>query len=428
MSGIVVTGLGLAVPVGLSVPDAWERAVRGASAIDRVRRFDPGDSSCATAEVPPFVLADRLRVPKNEKFMGTSVRLAMHAAHSAVAASQLDLAAVDPFRIALYTGSGQTGLDNAEFFGAYEIAWTGEVEKDYANLGGRASRALDRFWSLRTLANAGVGLLATELAATGASDNFVQGDTASAVAVAAGARELADLRCDVAIVGGYDSLLNVSDYLAYREAALLSAAPAGDAYRPFDERRDGLVLGEGAGFLVLERAADAARRGAPIVGELLGTGFAIESTNRLESKTSPAALRAAIEAALNGSTPDFVIAHGIGTREGDRSEATLIAELVGRDVPVTALKGLTGYLGAATGAVELVLALEAARRRVVPPIARHERRDPACDLALVAGRPLQLTPARPTGLCISWSWFGQCAAIAVRPWIGNGAVAPSVSH
>jgi 3-oxoacyl-[acyl-carrier-protein] synthase II len=196
--------------------------------------------------------------------------------------------------------------------------------------------------------------------------------------------------------------------------ALLSALPAGDAYRPFDQRRDGLVLGEGAGFLVLERAADAERRRAPIVGELLGAGFATESTARLESKTSPATLRAAIETAAGGRTPDFVIAHGIGTVEGDRSEARLIEEVVGPDVPVTALKGLTGYLGAATGAVECVLALEAARHRLVPPIARHERRDPACRLSLVAGRPQQLASDQPMGLCVSWSWFGQCAALAVR--------------
>ena len=412
---IVVTGVGLAIPIGLSVPDAWDRAVRGESAIDRIRRFDPGGSACATAaEVPPFALGERLRVPKNEKFMGASVRLAMHAARSAVAASGLDLAAIDPYRVSLYTGSGQTGLESSEFFGAFEIAWTGDVQKDYANLGGRAARALDRFWSLRTLANAGVGLLATELGVTGASDNFVQGDTAPVYAIAAGAHELAEGRCDVAIVGGYESLLNISDYLAYREAGLLSAAPAGDAYQPFDERRDGLVLGEGAGFLVLEREADAERRRAPIAGELFGVGFATESTNRLESKTSPATLRAAVDRATAGRTPDFVIAHGIGTVEGDRAEARLLEAVVGTDVPVTALKGLTGYLGAATGAVECALALEAARHHLVPPIARHQRREPACRLSLVAGRTHRLTSDQPMGLCLSWSWFGQCAALAVR--------------
>jgi 3-oxoacyl-[acyl-carrier-protein] synthase II len=410
--------MGLVVPPGSSVDDVWERSLRGDSGIGVLRRFDPQGHRCTAAgEVEAFTLATCLKNPKNEKFMGVSVRYAVRAAKMAVAASGLDLAALDPFRTAVYTASGQTGLESSEFFGAFEIAWTGDQAVDFANLGGRAARALDRYWSLRTLSNGGLGLISAELGAKGPSHNFVQGDTASAMAISAAAGDLTANRCDVAVVGGYESLLNVSDYLAYEDAGLLSGADPPDAYRPFDRRRDGLVLAEGAAFLVLERCEDAQRRGAPIVGELLGVGCAMDTTWRMDANESERTLRAAVRDAAGGSSVDFVVAHGIGTPAGDRAEARALESVVGPGVPVTAMKSLTGYLGAATGAVELALALQAARARLVPPVARLEELDEDCHLSLVTSAARALQSERPSVLCVSWSWFGQCSALAARAWI-----------
>jgi 3-oxoacyl-(acyl-carrier-protein) synthase len=413
--GLAVTGMGLVVPLGLSVEEAWDRALSGGSGIGPMCRFDVAGYGCtASAEVGTFDLAGSLRFPKNEKFMGQSVRCAMRAARAAISSSGIDLSSVDPYRIALYTGSGQTGLESAELFAALEFGWTGEEEKDFANLGGRASRLLDRYFSLRTLSNAGLGLLSAEIGAKGPSDNFVQGDTASALAVTSGLHDLLEGRADVAIVGGYESLLTESTFLAYDKAGLLSASDPDRAYRPFDCERDGIVLGEGAAFLVLERYEDARRRGAPILGEVAGTGSAMETVDARHAKASEAAARAAIAEAVGGSPVDLVVAHGIGTVEGDRREVGLLASLVGPEVPVTAFKGQTGYLGAASALAELCLALEAVRRRSVPPIARHAAADPDCPLNLVTRRACRLPRECPTALCLSWSWLGQCAALAVR--------------
>lgn len=415
--GVAVTGMGLVAPTGLSVDEAWERGVRGASGIGPLRRLADTGPCTAGAEVAPFELTPSLRFPKNEKFMATGVRCAMRAARDAIVRSSLDLTGLDPYRIALYTGSGQTGLESVDLFEALEFAWTGEEQKDFANLGGRASRLLDRYFSLRTLSNAGLALLSVEIGAQGPSDNFVQGDPASAFAIASGFHDLLEGRADVAIVGGYESLLNVSTFLAYGKAGLLSPSDPSRAYRPFDRDRDGIVLGEGAAFLVLERLEDARARGAPIVGEVTGTGSAMETVDSVEAKASPSALRAAVAAAGGDAPPDLVVAHGIGTREGDRREAALLESLLGPDVPVTALKSQTGYLGAASAAAEVCLALQALRHGSAPPIARHETADPGCPLDLVTGqaRPLRpLTADRMTALCLSWSWLGQCAAVAVR--------------
>jgi 3-oxoacyl-(acyl-carrier-protein) synthase len=417
MSGsfeVAVTGMGLAVPLGLSVDEVWNRSVRGESAIGPRRRFDASAyPSAAAAEVPPFEVAASLREPKNEKFMNQSVRCAMHAVKSAIGSSGIELATLDPYRVALYAGSGQTGLESAEMFGALGFQWTGEEERDNANMGGRASRLIDRYFSLRSLSNAGLGLLSAEIGAQGSSDNFVQGDPASALAVAAGLHELAEGRADVAIVGGYESLLNVSTFLAYEKAGLLSPSDPALAYRPFDRERDGIVLGEGAAFLVLERTEDARRRGATILGEIIGAGSAMETGDSVDAKACEAGMRAAIEAA-GGVTPDLVVAHGIGTADGDGREARVLASLVGPQVPVTAFKSQTGYLGAASAAVELCLTLQALRRGCVPPIARHAAADPDCTLNLVAGRARPLGKAGASALCLSWSWLGQCAAVAVR--------------
>jgi 3-oxoacyl-(acyl-carrier-protein) synthase len=412
---VAVTGMGLVVPPGSSVDEAWDRALRGESGISPLRRFPVDGYPCAAgAEVAPFDLAGSLRLPKNEKFMGTSVRCAMRAAAAAIASSGIDLASVDPYRIALYTGSGQTGLESADMFDALELGWSGEEEKDFANLGGRASRLVDRYFSLRTLSNAGLGLLSAEIGARGPSDNFVQGGTASALAVASGLHDLREGRADVAVVGGYDSLLTVSTFLAYEKAGLLSASDPSRAHRPFDRERDGIVLGEGAAFLVLERGEDARRRGAPVLGEIAGAGFALDAVDGADANALEGAARAAIAEASGDSPVDFVVAHGIGTLEGDCREAQGLASLLGPRVPVTALKGLTGYLGAATASAELCLALQALGHRSVPPVARHAAPDPGFPLDLVAGRARPLKKDRSTALCLSWSWLGQCAALAVR--------------
>jgi 3-oxoacyl-(acyl-carrier-protein) synthase len=408
--------MGIATPAGLSVPAVWQRWLASESAITSSHRFDPKQGHGIPAgEVPAFDIRPSLRIAKNEKFMTPAVRFAIYAAVEAVKEAQLDLNTIDPYRIAIYTGSGQTGLESSDFFANLEISAGVDDATDFANMGGRAARMLDRYFSLRTLSNAGLGLLSIELGAKGPSDNFVQDDTASATAIACGFRDLEEGRCDVAIVGGYDSLLTPSNFLAYDKASLLSRSDAAFAYRPFDRHRDGLVLGEGAGFLVLERAEDASKRGAPIVGQLIGSGSAIEVEDSAHAKASDTALRAAIRDAADGCTVDGVIGHGIGTRDDDRRESSVLSSVIGNEMPVTGLKSLTGYMGAATAAVEFIMALQAARERVLPPVPRLDTVDEDCELDLVRRTARSMPAINPTILNMSWSWFGACAVLASRP-------------
>ncbi len=398
---VAITGAGVALATGLDMRTVTERALRGESGICALTRFDPGVFPCrAAAEAPAVELRGRLRLPKNEKFMSRSVSLAIHAALEAMAGPAPEIPA-DPSRFGIYTATGQTGLEASEFFAAMEVADTGTAEGDYRNLGGRASRLVDPYWSLRTLPNALPGLLAAELGARGPSGNFVQGDTASAHALASACFDLAEHRCDMALVGACDSLLTVSTYLAYERAGLLSPSAAGRAYRPFDRTRDGIVLGEGAAFVVLEREADARRRGARIRGEIV----AVELSQRLED---------AVDRAGRGFAADAVVARGIGTYEDDRQETAALAGLGFDRVPLTALKSITGYIGAATALAELCVALTAAQQRAMPPVAHLEAPDEDSPLDLIAGDARPLHARQPALLCLSGSWSGGWAAIAAR--------------
>jgi 3-oxoacyl-[acyl-carrier-protein] synthase II len=216
------------------------------------------------------------------------------------------------------------------------------------------------------------------------------------------------------LAGGYDCLLLPSIYLAYERAGLLSTTPPERAHRPFDRSRDGLVLAEGAAFVVLERRTRAEARGATIFAELIGVGFAQRVDDRASPKIAGDAARLAIRDAAGDLQPDVVIAHGIGTREDDAREAALLAELGLDATPVTAFKGFTGYLGAATAVTELCIGILGARQRAVPPVARLESPDEGCPLDLVASAPRAIDADTPTLLALSWSWSGQCAAVAAR--------------
>jgi len=412
---VAITGIGLVTPLGLSTAEHVERSYKAESGIGPIHTFEVEGHACtAAAYVPAFDLVSSLRFPKNHKFMNHSVICAMRAAREALEQSRVDLEKEDPARVAIYTGSGQTGIEYENYFQALAAAWNGNAEMDFKDLGGMPSHLIDRYIVLRTLSNSGLALLSTEFGIKGPSANSVQSDTASAQALEFSYCDLMEGRCDVALAGGYDSLLGVSSFLSYEKAGLLSGSAPDQAYRPFDQRRDGLVLGAGAGFLVLERWEHAEARGAQVLGELCGIGCAME-TDESKATRNPETLKGVLHAAIAPEDIDFVIARGIGTREEDHREAESISELLGTEIPVTALKSQTGYLGAATAAVELGLGLSCARRGFVPAIARHAAADPDCALNLVAhqARPLGQDGWR-LGLFLSYSWGGQVAAVAAR--------------
>jgi 3-oxoacyl-(acyl-carrier-protein) synthase len=411
---VAITGAGLVTPLGLTAAENVARSGRGESGIGPARAFSvEGHAARALASVAEFELEACLRFPKNYKFMGRSVQFAMRAAKEAMDQAGLDARQLDAARFGIQVGSGQTGVEYDHFFPSLIMAWDQGREMDYRYLGGLPSHLIDRYICLRTLANGGLALLSTEFGIRGPNGNFTQKDTASAQALEAAYLDIEEERCDVALAGGYDSLATPGNFLAYEQAGLLSHADPGEAYRPFDAQGDGLVLGEGAGFVVLERWEHAEQRGATILGEFCGAGTAMGGEQGWRPAWAPKTICEAARQALDGARPDFVVAAGLGTAAEDQCEAQALSTLAGAGVPVTALKSQTGYMGAGTAAAELAFGLLCARQGFVPAIARH-RGAAGGAVDLVTGQPRPISDAQPLGLFISCSWGGEAAAVAAR--------------
>ena len=415
MPRVAITGIGLVTPLGLTAADNVARSIRGESGIGPAQAFAvEGHAAQALATVAEFELESCLRFPKNYKFMGRAVQFAMRAAREAIDHSGIDPRRMDASRVAIHVGSGQTGVEYDHFFPSLIMAWDAGREMDYKYLGGLPSHLIDRYICLRTLANGGLALLSTEFGIRGSNGNFTQKDTASAQALQAAYLDLLEERCDVAVAGGYDSLATTGNFLAYEQAGLLSHLDPAEACRPFDTQADGLVLGEGAGFLVLERWEHAVERGATILGEFLGGGSAMGANEQWRPAWTTETICQATDQALVEARPDFVVASGMGTVEEDHAETAALSSIIGSGAPVTALKSQTGYMGAGTAAVELGLGLLCARQGFVPPIARHTQAGPAGGLDLVSRSPRHLEQTEPLGLFLSCSWGGAVAALAAR--------------
>lgn len=413
----MITGMGLTTPLGDTVADAWERCVSGRSGIGACTRFDTGGHAChAAGLVPAYELKD-LRAPKNQKFMNAGARHLVHATQRALAGAALSMEGLSPSRVAVHVGSGRVGPEPSEFFRAFAVARTPEGSPDWNQLGGRASRLVDPYFPLRTLSNSGAALLAMEICARGPSTNFVQSDVASALALNAAFWDLKEGRCDVAIAGGFDCLVTPASYLAFEKRGLLSAHPPEDALRPFDRDADGLVLGEGAAALVLERLSDARARSAQILAEIDGIATSVSASHSMEPFPDSAAISATVGRAAGApSDLDFLVASGFGLPDADCKEAAILADVVGNQVPVTAFKGLTSYLGAATALVEIALGVMALNQRIIPPIARHGQPAEGIGINLVS-QPIALEANKTcSALFLSNSWTGQSAAVYVKGW------------
>jgi 3-oxoacyl-(acyl-carrier-protein) synthase len=428
-STVVVTGIGVCAPVGLGVPDAWDRLLAGASGVAAPREDLPLHGA-ATA-IAPCPAADRpppLRVAKHRKYAGRATACALHAVHEAIAQAGWTAGAIEPARIAIHGATGQTGLDVEEFFPALGAAWADDPACDYARLGGPPSRLVDPHFSLRTLSNAAVALVASELEARGASNNFVQGETAGAHALRAAWHDLREDRADLAVVFACDSLPHPSTWLAYERVGLLSRRSADLAPSPFDRDRDGLVLGEGGAALVLERAPDARRRGVAALAQVAGVEVAAPVTTSLWNADASALagcmarawrrLDARTRRAGAGGTrpcePALVVARGLATLEHDAAECAALAGAVTSSTPIAGVKGATGYLGAATAVVESVFAIRALLAGLAPPVARLVTPDAACGELRLVRHPVALRETDRTAIVLSAGWGGDWAAVALR--------------
>lgn len=395
----LLTGCGAVSPFGGGVDGFWSALCAGRSAIAPLRGFTvAGLDGVLAAEVPAgagdawLTAGERARLERIDQH-------ALAAAREALADAGLDLAACDPARVAVVLGTTLGAMPIGERY----------LRARHAGVPFAARQLLGMPYA------ATAARLARALGARGAvlSPSIACASGTQAVGMA---RELIALdRADVVIAGGAEALC---EFVVAGFACLRATTTT--AVRPFDARRDGLALGEGAALVVVESAAHAARRGAPAAVEVAGHGLSADAVHM----TAPArdgagaarAMRAALaDAGLAAEAIDVVSAHGTGTVFNDAMEMAAIPAALGTAaarVPVSGIKGAIGHTLAAAGAFEAVLCARILRDGLVPPTAGCEAPDPACGLDVVRGAP-RAVDAR-VALSTSSAFAGNNAAIVLR--------------
>ncbi len=408
--GTVITGSGVVSPLGVGPVDSIAEVEAGRTGVGPLEAFSL--DGAAAGEAPPFDLRSRLKNPKSEKLMSRAARLAMFAASDAITGAQVDFESMDRERVGLQVASGNTGIDYDEFLPAFQLAWRGDPEADYGKLGGRASKLVDAYFSLRSLSNAGVGLLAAEHDLRGPSNNFVQEGGASAWALATAAFDLEEGRADAVLAGGYDSLIVKAAYLAFTEQGLLASD---GVMAPFGAASSGVTLGEGAAFFLVEPLEQARSRGASPLGSIEafvaggqapGDDWVTDGLPALEPD-----LQRAFESGLK---PDYVIANGLSLRSRDSAEAAMLSRLGIAPETVSAWKGWTGYLGGSGLAVELALTLASVAQGFLPAPLAGAAPDDELPLRSLSAVPIRVSEPHPLILFLAGSLSGQACALWCR--------------
>jgi 3-oxoacyl-[acyl-carrier-protein] synthase II len=376
---VVVTGLGVICPVGNSVPEAWAAILAGKSGITRITHFDPAPLACQIAgEVKNFDVATLLS-PKEARRMDRFMHLGIAASVEAFKDSGIEVTEANAERIGVNIGSGMGGLPMIE-----------ETHKDLLKGG---PRKISPFFVPGTIINMVSGNFSIMHGLKGPNLAMVTACTTSAHCIGEAGRLIEYGDCDVMVAGGAEStvtMLAVGGFASARALSTRNDDPA-TASRPWDKDRDGFVLGEGAGVVILEEFEHARTRGARVYAELVGYGMSGDAhhiTAPQESGDGAArcmanALR---NARLNKEDVDYINAHGTSTPLGDLAETVAVKRAFGdhaAKLAVSSTKSMTGHLLGAAGGIEAVFSVLAIRDQVAPPTANLVNRDPACDLDYV---------------------------------------------
>ncbi len=393
---VVVTGMGAVTPVGLDAESSWEALREGRGGVGPVRRFDAGGfATRIAAELKGFDLSRDLGDDAARwEGHGRNTQLALAVAAQAVRDSGLfEGRAIDPARFGVYLGSGEGQADFPRFVDLVRRSLDGN-RVDTRRFTGMGIGLLDPLLEAEQEPGTPAGHLATAFGARGPNLSCLTACSASAQAIGEATELIRGGSVDIMLAGGVHSMIHpfgLTGFILLTAMSTRNDDPA-RASRPFDRDRDGFVLGEGGGMLVLEALDHARARGAAIYGEVAGqasTADAFRLTDcHDEGRGAVAAMRLALaDSGLNPEDVDYVNAHGTSTKVNDSVETLALKRALGDHalrVPVSSTKSMTGHLIAAGGVVEAIVCLLAIRDGVVPPTINLDNPDDDCDLDYVA--------------------------------------------
>ncbi|HSW47028.1 MAG TPA: beta-ketoacyl-[acyl-carrier-protein] synthase family protein [Phycisphaerae bacterium] len=436
---VVITGLGLATPIGLGVEKAWKNLLEGETGIRRISFFNPSrfDSriggEIAGLEVREYVPKS---YRKSTKVMARDIEIAVAAAYHAARDAGLNTRCliergeaggelnVDSTRFGVNIGAGLICADLTELAGALYTARNGDGCFDIHKWGAEGMNNLTPLWLLKFLPNMLSCHVTIVHDAQAPSNTITCGEASSHLAIGEAFRTIERGAADVCICGGAESKLNpmglMRQSLLKRLCACHNDQP-GKACRPFDANRCGTVIGEGGGLIVLEELEHARTRGARIYCEVVGFGASTNTHDWSEPDPQGEGISIAIRKALADAriAPDnvgLIGAFGLGTKAHDLSEARGIRAALGEragQVPTLAIKGSVGNNGAGAGGIEVAVAALCMHHQTVPPSVSTEAVDPECGLNIVTGRPISVTI--DTAVSVAYALGGgQTAALVLR--------------
>ena len=407
---VVITGVGLVSPLGLTAAETWQGLLAARSGIGPISLFDAAQFSCRIAaevkQFDPLQFLDKKDVRKTGRF----IQFAVAAAVEAVAGARLDMASEDANLVGVYIGSGIGGFDI--------------IEREHLALLEGGPRKISPFFIPATIVNLAAGQVSIRFNARGPNSATCTACTSSAHAVGDAYRILERGEAEVMLAGGAEAAitpLGVGGFAAMRALSTRNDDPA-HASRPFDRERDGFVVGEGSGILVMEELEHARRRQAPILAEVVGYGMSADAFHiTMPSEGGEGACRAMANTLKSaGVAPedvDYINAHGTSTPYNDKFETMAIKRLFGehaRRLAVSSTKSMTGHLLGGAGGMEAGILALSLHHQIAPPTANYEVPDPDCDLDYVPNQPRPM-PMR-YALSNSFGFGGTNAALLFRRW------------
>jgi 3-oxoacyl-[acyl-carrier-protein] synthase II len=434
---VVITGMGWVTPLGTDINQAWDRLLNAESAVGSVSRFDA--STCSTnfaAEVRDFDLSEHIgKRAAAHTDAGVSTQFALAATRHAWDMAGMDKSPPDLSRTGIYLGAGEGVLDYDPYMTANIKGYDGDARRldnsawaAHAYAGMRPEREVEQEPQLTSTH------IAYEFGTMGPTLNCMTACAASTQAIGEAFEIIKRGDADAMIAGGCHSMIHPLGMTGFMRLTAMSTRrdDPQHASRPFDITRDGFVMGEGAGILILESLESAQDRGANILCEVVGFGSTADAYRitdiHPDGKGGAGAMAAALEqAGIDPHATDehgrprvhYISAHGTGTQENDKTESAGVRTVFGDlapQVPFSSIKSMMGHLIQAAGAVELMTCIQAIRTGIIPPTGNLNEIDPVCGLDHVPGEPRDENHRGGVDVCLSnsFGFGGQNDTICIR--------------
>ena len=414
---IVITGMGAITPLGLDVDSTWQRLIQGESGIKPITHFEASEYRAQIAgtvegfDISQYMSAKDAR--RYDTFVQYGVAAAAQALQQAGFISDLQaspVTGVDANRIGVLIGSGIGGITT--------------IEENTLKLNQDSPRKISPFFVPSAIVNMAAGQVAIRHGLKGLNLATATACTTATHAIGLSARLIAYGDADVIVAGGCEkasSQLGIGGFSAMQALSTRNDAPT-QASRPFDKDRDGFVLGDGAGVLVLESLAHAKARGAVILAELIGFGMSDDASHITappdNGEGAAAAMQNAItDAGIAANEVGYINAHGTSTPAGDVAESRAIETVLGHSVSVSSTKSMTGHLLGAAGGIEAIFTIKALQQQVLPPTINLDNPDPNCNLDYVPHTARQVANLN-FAISNSFGFGGTNGSLLFAKWQG----------